>query len=183
MGHGYKHRVVKAELIGWLSDYEDCSLWQDLASSAGKNWVDFAKCVKKAWQHAGGNAGDLNFLDNKQHCVQVWQVVNGEKKKNLQQHSLPSRRDRHHENKAELMEWLWYYDGDQFWQDLVSSKKIGWKAFAARIKSEWKSAGGQVGLLNFLDNSQHCMAVYNVVFQSTQPQLPRQPALRGDEAM
>ncbi|CAE8604228.1 unnamed protein product [Polarella glacialis] len=174
MGHGYKHRLVKAELISWLWDYEDKAFWQSLASFAGKDWPAFAKCVKKAWQQAGGNADDLSFLDNSQHSVNVWQLVNRTKKPG------PSKKDGQLETKAELMDWLWSYENDQFLEELAASKKKSWKAFAARVKSDWKSAGGNVGQLNFLDNSQHSKDVYMVIFQNApawslrgQPRQPR----------
>mmetsp|Transcript_60962 Transcript_60962/g.181620 ORF Transcript_60962/g.181620 Transcript_60962/m.181620 type:complete len:175 (-) Transcript_60962:128-652(-) len=168
MGHGYQHRVVKAELVNWLWDYDDEAFWQSLRAFVGKDWPAFANRVKGAWQQAGGSRGDLSFLDNKQHSVHVWQLVHAAKKPGR------SKKDNQLRAKAELMDWLWYYENDQFWSELAASKRKGWKAFAAILKRAWASLGGKAGELNFLDNSQHCMDVYNVMFNGARPQLPRQ---------
>ncbi|CAJ1408593.1 unnamed protein product [Effrenium voratum] len=170
MGHAYKYRIIKAQLVDWLRYYEDEGFWQDLARlAAEKNWKAFAKRVRVAWQQAGGAVGDLSFLDNSSHAINVWQLVNRIEKPR------PMKKDGHLQAKSELMEWLWYYDNDQFWDSLARAKQNGWKRFAAQIKSEWSNVGGSVKRLNFLDNSQHCRDVYSVMFNGAEPQLPRQP--------
>eukprot|EP00927_Polykrikos_kofoidii_P064562 TRINITY_DN59896_c0_g1_i1.p1 TRINITY_DN59896_c0_g1~~TRINITY_DN59896_c0_g1_i1.p1 ORF type:complete len:178 (-),score=21.52 TRINITY_DN59896_c0_g1_i1:23-556(-) len=172
MGHGYKHKIVKAELVNWLWNHKADDFWQTLERFAREtNWLAFAKCVKGAWQRNGGTVGDLNFLDNKQHSVHVWQLINRSQEPG--QKPGPCR----WETKTELINWLWYYENDQFWDDCkgILEKKKGWRNFAAMVKREWKNNGGNVAQLNFLDNSQHATDVYKVLFQNAQPQLPRQP--------
>ena len=150
MGHAYKHRLVKAELVKWLRTYGDEAFWQQLARFAGKDWRAFAKCVRQAWQNAGGNANDLSFLDNSQHTVNVWQLVN---RKNVSGPK-PKKTFSALEKKAELIDWLWYNGSDQFWaecpehllwKDLRQNLRPKlWKDFAARVKREWSAAGGDV---------------------------------------
>ena len=170
MGHGYKHREVKKELVDWLWSYDDEAFWKRLASYAGKDWPAFAKCVKGAWRDAGGNPGDLCFLDNKQHSVNVWQLVNRASKLG------PSKKERHLQTKAELVDWLWYYENAQFWEELEKCRhNKGWRAFGATVRREWQNNGGNVQAISFLDNSQHVMDLQSVMFKGAQPQLPRQP--------
>lgn len=173
MGHGYKHRQVKAELIDWLWGYENDAFWERLESLAGKDWQGFANYIKGEWRRAGGYGDDLCFLDNKQHAVNVWQLLNAAKKPGQ------SKKDKHLQTKAELIDWLWYYENNQFWDELAANnsngKKKAWRGFAAKIKSEWSKCGGDVRQLDFLDNSQHAMDVYNTLYKGKQPQLPRQP--------
>lgn len=99
--------------------------------------------------------------------MNVWQLVNRASKPG------PSKKDKHLQTKAELMDWLWYYENAQFWEELKKFK--GWRAFAATVKKEWRKNGGNVNALSFLDNSQHVRDLQGVMFKGAQPQLPRQP--------
>ena len=110
MGHGYKHRETKGELIQWLQRSRDEALWARLASTAVRDWAGFAQHLKKAWSAAGGDPYDLRFLDNKQHAVHVWQTVN---KPARQQKRDPRSTGGPPPSLDDLMNWLWYYENDE----------------------------------------------------------------------
>ncbi|CAE7619846.1 unnamed protein product [Symbiodinium microadriaticum] len=159
MGHGYKHRETKGELIQWLQRSRDEALWARLASTAVRDWAGFAQHLKKAWSAAGGDPYDLRFLDNKQHAVHVWQTVN---KPARQQKRDPRSTGGPPPSLDDLMNWLWYYENDEFWEKLHTKD---WQHFAAILRAEWAKAGpGNRHHFPSLRDPSNCRMIYDVMF-------------------
>mmetsp|Transcript_23581 Transcript_23581/g.52235 ORF Transcript_23581/g.52235 Transcript_23581/m.52235 type:complete len:151 (+) Transcript_23581:68-520(+) len=148
MGHAYKHKVAKAEFIKWL-------LTWDYALLKDKSWAS----IKNAWQRSGGDVWDLRFLDNKQHALHVWQVVSSGKEPKESKSQMQLR------VKQELMYWLWYYDNEEFWQELGATSKF--KSFLKRLRQECERAGWK--LPAFLCQRDHCKDIYRAMFYGAKP--------------
>ncbi|CAE7824580.1 unnamed protein product [Symbiodinium necroappetens] len=159
MGHGYKHRETKGELIQWLQRSRDEALWARLTSTAVRDWIGFAQHLKKAWSAAGGDPYDLRFLDNKQHAVHVWQTVS---KPARQQKRDPRSTGGPPPSLDDLMNWLWYYENDEFWEKLHTKD---WQHFAAILRAEWaKARPGNRHHFPSLRDPSNCRMIYDVMF-------------------
>lgn len=59
-----------------------------------------------------------------------------------------------------LVDWLWCYEDDDFWQRLAIYANSDWNAFAECVRQAWQAAGGQMSDLICLDHRHNCVDVW-----------------------
>ena len=63
---------TKQEIVNWLWQYYDKKFWTALlATFECRDWPAFANCIRREWIAWGGEAWEVDGLDNKGHCIDI----------------------------------------------------------------------------------------------------------------
>jgi len=76
-GKKNRHRNEKAEIMAWLTPKVN-AMYMDLKNLAeNKQWRPFGTLIARAWANDHKNIQTSHLLSNSQHCVDVWNKVQG----------------------------------------------------------------------------------------------------------